>query len=100
MGFEFISQRLPASVHVLVEQSFLDGHEQVVCQQTEENVCIDAPLELMMYGPQHQRALHVAKCVLGAAEQHVETPCLVGGQIRAVAAQQVAAVERIQSGIV
>ena len=50
MGFEFISQCLPASVHVLVEQSFLDGHKQVVCQQTEEYVCIDAPLELMMYG--------------------------------------------------
>jgi len=93
MGLECVAQGRPGAVHALVQQGLFDGDEQVVGQDGQEDVRVHAAFDLVVDGPQYQRTFHVAKGVFGAGQEHVGAPGVFGGQVVAVAVQQIAAVQ-------
>src|SRR5215208_650699 len=77
----------------LVEEALLDGNQQVIGENAEKDVSLDAMLELVEDGSLAQRALHVAEGVFDAGQQDIEAPRLLGRQVFAIGLQQVGAVE-------
>ena len=78
VGAELLTERRPRGVDGLVEESLLNGDQQVVGEHTKEDVCLDAVLKMVEDRPLAQRAFHVAKSILDAGQQDIEAPCLLG----------------------
>ena len=72
MSFESITHACPRGVDALVEQSFFDGGQQVVCQQRKKNVRVGAAFFVVEDWPDDERRFHVAEGILGAREQRVD----------------------------
>ena len=68
----------------MVEQSFFDRDQQMVGQQTKEDMRIGAPLFVVEDWPDDERRFHVAEGILGAGEQGVDAPDLIGGEVFAI----------------
>jgi hypothetical protein len=71
-------------VDALVKKTLLDGDEQMVGQRTEEDVGLDAVLEVVEDRPLTQRALHVTEGRLDASQKDVEAPRLLRRQVFAI----------------
>ena len=93
MSFESVTQARPGGVDALVEQGFFDRGQQVVGQQTKKNVGVGAPLFVVEDWPDDERRFHVAEGILGAREQSVDAPDLIGGEVFAIGLEQITAVE-------
>ena len=61
----------------LVEQSPLDGDQQMVGEHAEKDVGFGAALGVMEDWPLGERRFHIAEGVLGAGQQDVDAPELV-----------------------
>jgi hypothetical protein len=61
----------------------LDRRPQVVSQNAEEKVRLDAMFEVMKNGPLRQRTLHRPEGRLDARQQDVGAPDFIGGQVDA-----------------
>ena len=77
----------------------LDGDQEMVGKDAEEDVRIDASFKMMEDGALGQGALHRTEGGLGAGQRHVDAPGLVGGQVGAVGLQQVGAVQFAGAGV-
>ena len=83
----------------LVEQSLLDGDQQVVGEHAEEDMSFSAALGVMKDRPLGERRFHVAEGVLGACEQDIDAPQFVAREIVAIGLDQIAAVEPFGLGV-
>ena len=68
----------------MVKETLLDGDQQMVGQNTEKDVGLDAVLEVVEDGPFTQWALHVTEGVLDAGQQDVEAPRFFGREVFAI----------------
>ena len=50
VGAELLAQRPPGGVHARVQEPFLDGHQQMVSQDAEEDMGLGATFEVMENG--------------------------------------------------
>jgi len=92
MDFESVTQARPGGVDAMVEQSFFDRDQQMVGQQTKEDMRIGAPLFVVEDWPDDERRFHVAEGILGAGEQGVDAPDLIGGEVFAIGLEQITAI--------
>jgi hypothetical protein len=78
MGFESVAQARPGSVDGLVEQGFFDGDEKMVSQDAKKDMRGAAGLQVVEDRSYGERRFHVAEGILGAGEQGVDAPELIG----------------------
>src|SRR5262249_62171802 len=93
MSCESVAQARAGGVDALVEQGFFDRGQQVVGQQTKKNVGVGAPLLVVEDWPDDERRFHVAEGILGAREQSVDAPDLIGGEGLSIGLEQIKAIE-------
>ncbi len=77
----------------MIEEGLLDGDQQVIGQNAQKDVSLDAPLELVEDRPLTERAFHVTKCVFDTGQQDIKAPSFFGREVFAVGLEQVGAVE-------
>src|SRR5262249_25997138 len=77
VGAELLAQAPPRRVRALVEELFLDGHEQVVGQDAEENVRLRAPLQVVKDRALHQRAFHRPEGSFHSCQEGIGAPDLI-----------------------
>ena len=78
MGFEGIADAGPGGVDALVEQGFFDRDEKMVGEQAKKDMRVGTEFEVVEDRSYCERRFHIAEGILGAAEQSVDTPELVG----------------------
>ena len=62
----------------MVEQGFFDGDEQVVSQDAKKNMGVGAGFEVVEDRSYGEWRFHVAEGILGAGEQGIDAPELIG----------------------
>src|SRR5215468_12017473 len=65
----------------------------MIGQHAKKNMGIGAPLEMVPDRPFGERRFHVAKSILGASEQDIDSPELVTREVFAAGLKQIAPVE-------
>jgi len=84
VGLQHAPQGRPVAVVAFLFERVGDKAQKLISQDREEDVRVDAALQLMIIGAQAQIAFERGKAILGAAEQDVELPQLFRAQLRAV----------------
>ncbi len=74
-----------------VPAGLLDGHQQMVGENAEEDMSLDAPLQMVEDRPLRERTFHGAEGGLDAREENVGPPDLLSGEVGATGLQQIAA---------
>ena len=93
MGTEDVADGAPAAMIALLAQAELDGVEQVISQDADEDMSIDPPLKLVEHRPQPQIAFQGLDRLLHAGQRGVKFPDLLPTHVLAAGAQQVGSVQ-------
>ena len=80
VGAEQAADRLPVARVVLVLEAFADPAQEVVGENANKNVPVDAVFELVEIRSQSERAFEFAEAGLALEEGHVELPELRGSE--------------------
>ena len=95
MGFQCLAYRRPRGVHALDQQRCLNRHQQVIGQHAQEDVRLNAVLQVMEDRAFRQRAFHCPERRLGTRECHVHQPRLLCVQVFTIGTQQITTIEQL-----